>query len=97
MAARKEDGERTREEIVLVSGPVPFHLPSASAIIVSASSSRGRWRSSPLAAGSFGYCSASRPTTNGPSFEPAFAISRLRTYAATMPAKRAHGRSSWKG
>src|SRR5215204_6786860 len=31
---------------------------------------------------------------NGPSFEPAFAIPRLRTYAAAMPAKRAHARSS---
>src|SRR5215207_1890802 len=41
------------------------------------------------------YCAVSpRRTLNGPSFEPALAIPRLRTYAATMPAKSAHARSS---
>src|SRR5829696_10299529 len=41
------------------------------------------------------YCAVSpRRTLNGPSFEPALAIPRLTTYAATMPAKSAHARSS---
>src|SRR5918995_580802 len=51
--------------------------------------------SPPRSRRSLAYCAVSpRRTLNGPSFEPALAIPRLRTYAATMPAKSAHARSS---
>ena len=39
------------------------------------------------------YCLSLTRATNGPSLDPALAMPRLTTYAATMPAKSAHAKS----